>query len=444
MIFPGRGISLALESSMDDVNSELIERLAVLEQEVRQLRRVQECTAALISSLDLTETLDTILQTALDVAGARQGSVLLYEPDRSHLRIANAVGLREETVLNTRIPDGEGISGRVAKTGEPLLVEDIDREPRFNERRMRANRSRSFVCLPLSYRGRIVGVMNLSHPKSNVPFRARFLPLLTSLAHQAAVAIVHAEMHRSLVDKERMEQQFELARTIQESFIPPVLHITGGGFEFSGRNESARAVGGDFYDVRELPGRGRAFFLGDVSGKGVPAALYMARLLSDLHHLIIANPDPRAVLGALNDSLIKRSRRGMFVTMTYGVTAPQEGVVHLASAGHLPPIVRRADGSAGPLSVAAATPLGIASPAAFNMTKVELLGGEVLLLCSDGAIEAQNPTGAEYSAGRLALELEKAGRSADSVVDLLFRRIGEFRDGGPPRDDITLLAIRAQ
>ncbi|MBI3126701.1 MAG: SpoIIE family protein phosphatase [Candidatus Tectomicrobia bacterium] len=429
---------------MDDAASELAERLALLEQEVRQLRRVQECTAALMSSLDLSETLDTILRTALDVAGARQGSVLLYEPDRKHLRIANAVGLREETVAETRVPDGEGISGRVARTGEPLLVENIARDPRFAERRARAERSRSFACLPLAYRGRVLGVMNLSHPKGRTPFGKRLLPLLTSLAHQAAVAIVHAEMHRSLVEKERMEQQFELARAIQESFIPPVLHLTGGGFEFSGRSESARAVGGDFYDVRELADGRLAFYLGDVSGKGVGAALYMARLLSDLHHLIVADPDPRAVLGALNESLIKRSRRGMFVTMLYGLTAPREGVLHLASAGHLPPLVRRADGSAGPLGVAASTPLGIASPAAYEATGVELLAGEVLLLCSDGVTEAQGPSGAEYSAGRLALDLEKAGRSADSAVDFLFRRIRDFRDGGPPRDDVTLLAVRAQ
>ncbi|MBI4251924.1 MAG: SpoIIE family protein phosphatase [Candidatus Tectomicrobia bacterium] len=431
---------------MDDTAPQLVDRLEALESEVRQLRRVQECTAALISSLDLSETLDTILRTALDVAGARQGSVLLYEPGGAHLRIVNAVGLREETIRATRIPDGEGISGRVAKTGQAVLVEDIDADPRFSERRARASRSRSFASLPLAYRGRPLGAMNLSHPPEEAPFRAAFLPLLTSLAHQAAVAIAHAEMHRSLVEKERFEQRLDLARAIHESFIPPVLHITGAGFEFAGRSESARSVGGDFYDVVELPGGGMAFFVGDVSGKGVPAALYMARLLSDLQHAIGVDPGPAAVLAGLNEALFKRGRRGMFVTLIYGTTgAGEDGRVRLASAGHPPPIVRRADGAASPLvELHAAAPLGILTPASFEAAEVELLPGEVLLLYSDGATEAANPAGREFTAERLAEALEQAGRSADSAVDFLVRRIGEFRDGGPARDDVTFLALRAQ
>ncbi len=424
---------------MTDTSSYLENRVSSLEREVGHLRRVQECTAALISSLDFDETLNIILTTARDVVGAEQGSILLYDTERTHLTIAYAVGLTEETIRETRVPDGEGITGRVARSGEPILVEDIDADTRFEERRSDPERSRSFACLPLVYQGRTLGVMNLSHPSGILPFNQKSLPLLVALANQAAVAIAHSEMHRSLLEKERLDQQIETARSIQESFISPKIHIRNGEFHFVGRNAAARSVGGDLYDVLDVGGGQTAVFLGDVSGKGIPAALFMARLFSDVHHFIGSDPRPEAVLTALNNSLCKRRHRGMFVTMAYGLVSPKEQKARVCIAGHPSPIVRKRDGSVISLPPPKSPPLGLLQGISYASFDVNLRQGDLMLFYTDGVNEATNTSGEQFGTDRLEQSLVEAG-SGPEAIDHLFGCLNDFTRGRPARDDITLLA----
>lgn len=426
---------------MPDTTEDLLWRIVTLEKEVARLRHVQSSAASLISSLDLDETLRTIVQTALNIVGSTQGSILLYNSARTHLRIVHAVGLSDEMIASTNIADGEGISGGVARTGEPVVVEDIEADPRFTERRSAVRRSRSFACLPLKYREQTLGVMNLSHPKEGFAFRTEHLPTLTALANQAAVAIAHAELHRSLMEKQRLEQHIEMAKAIHDSFVPPRLHASGNGYEFSGRNQTSRMVGGDFYGVVELSKGGYAFFLGDVSGKGIPAALYMARLLSDISHHIALDPAPDAVLAALNRELCKRSHRGMFVTMAYGTAETKHGEIRLALAGHPAPLLWKHDGPATTLQTAAAPPMGIRPECSFPSFRMTLEAGDLLFLYSDGVPEAAAPSGEQFGAERLLRAVEATSLHHHShPVDSLLQQILEFSVEGALRDDVTLLA----
>jgi sigma-B regulation protein RsbU (phosphoserine phosphatase) len=426
---------------MTDAAEDIDRYVATLERKVDQLRRIQDCTATLISSLDLNETLTIILNTGLEVGGAEHGSILIYNAERTHLTIVNAVGLYQETIQATRVAVGEGIAGRVVQSGEPILVENIDNDPRFREKRSRADRSRSFACLPLTYHERTLGVMNLSHPTGHLPFEQPSLPLLVALASQAAVAIAHSELHNAMIEKERLEQQLETAQAIQESFISPALHIREEKFEFAGRNLAAKSVGGDLYDVMPLEDGRIAFFLGDVSGKGVPAALFMARLFSDLHHLIGVNPEPETVLKNLNTLLCERRHRGMFVTMAYGLATSSEGAAQISLAGHPPPIMRRTNGSLQPLSLAASPPLGMLPGLSFNPEAVQMRAGDMMLLYSDGADEAANASGEEFGIERLKNSFQDFDGGCRESVDFLLECLKNFTGGNPARDDVTFLAV---
>ncbi|MBT3352953.1 MAG: SpoIIE family protein phosphatase [Nitrospinaceae bacterium] len=424
---------------MNDDKSNFEERIQFLESEVENLKRVQECTASLISSLDFDETLHIILRTARDTVGAKQGSILLYNSELTHLAIAYAVGLREETVKHTRIIPGEGIAGQVAQSGEPILVENIDEDPRYKERRTGSERSNAFACLPMNCHGKTLGVMNLSHPGEEIPFNQNSLPLLVALANQAAVAIAHSELHRSLVEKEKLEQQIETARSIQESFIAPQIYIQNEEFMFSARNVAARTVGGDLYDVVEAQEGCTAFFLGDVSGKGIPAALYMARLFSEVHHFIGLNPEPAAVLTALNNSLCKRPHRGMFVTMAYGLIIPKENRALICNAGHPSPIVKEKNGAVHILPPPKHPPLGLLADISFTSHEVQLHPGDLMLLHTDGVNEATNTSGDEFGTSRLEQAIRQFNGENDPV-DFLIDQLESFTGNHPAHDDITMLS----
>lgn len=420
-------------------------RIAHLEEENAHLRQIQACTAALISSLQLDETLHAILDTALDVAKAGQGSILLYNAERTFLRIAESIGLSPETIAATRVRPGEGISGRVAASGEPILVEDIDADDRFEEKRSHERRSRSFASLPLPYREKILGVLNLSTPKEDTCFRPSLLPLLTTLGHQAAVAIANAELHSTQLEKERLDQQLEMARAIQESFVPPDFHVSGDGFGIAGRNLSASAVGGDFFGALDAGGGRQIFFLGDVSGKGIAAALYMARLISDIHHATRSETDPARILATLNGHLQKRQLRGMFVTMIIGLTMPDDGCIRLASAGHLPPLLREKGGGVRTLAPDAGPPLGIAPAYQEKNFDLEMKKGDMLLAYTDGAWEAESPAGDPFGSAGLEECLGNvpgnAKGSAAEILDGIFGRLESFCGTLALRDDVTLLAV---
>ncbi|MDA1000908.1 MAG: SpoIIE family protein phosphatase [bacterium] len=426
---------------MTEGNADIQSRLSLLEEENAHLRRIQACTAALISSLQLDETLQAILHTAMDVADAGQGSILLYDTERAFLRIAEAIGLSPETIAATRVRPGEGISGRVAVSGEPILVEDIDNDPRFEEKRQSARRSRSFASLPLAYREKILGVLNLSAPRKETCFKSSLLPHLTTLGHQAAVAITHAELHGSMLEKERLDQQIEMARAIQESFVPPGFSVSGDGFGIAGRNLSASAVGGDFIGTLDA-GEGRhLFFLGDVSGKGIAAALYMARLISDIQHVTRSESDPARLLAALNSHLCQRRLRGMFVTMLIGLTMPGSGRIRLASAGHLPPLLRETGGGVRTLAFDAGPPLGIAPDYQDKSFELEMKEGEVLLAYTDGAWEAESAKGEDFGSAGLEESLKSTKGGAAKVLDGIFDRLEAFCGTLTFRDDVTLLAV---
>jgi len=421
--------------------ADIEEYVATLERKIGHLRQIQDCTITLISSLDLDETLQIILNTALDVGSAENGSILLYDADNTYLTIASAIGLRTETIQATRIADGEGIAGLVAQTAKAILVEDIDNDSRFKEQRSRTDRSRSFACLPLNYHNRTLGVMNLSHPTGDLPFEQQSLPLLTALAGQAAVAIAHSELHNSLIEKERLEQQLETAQAIQESFIAPALQLSEGDFDFAGRNAAAKSVGGDLYDVIPQNKGQIAFLLGDVSGKGVPAALFMARLFSDAHHFVGLNPQPDTVLGDLNQLLCRRRHRGMFVTMVCGLIDLDKGVAHVSLAGHPPPMLRRADGSVQTLSPAVSPPLGMVPGTSFNSVEIKIHPGDLMLLYSDGASEASNELKEEFGIDRLNREFQNSGGKCAESIEFILDRLNIFTGGSPARDDITFLTI---
>ncbi len=244
---------------------------------------------------------------------------------------------------------------------------------------------------------------------------------------------------------ERMQQQLESARIIQQSFLPG--HLPGADdprIAMAAFNQPAASVGGDYYDVIALGGNRLGFVLGDVSGKGVPAAIYMARLVSDFRFLADGGGDsPAETLTALNRLLLGRGQPGMFVTLIYMVLNLETGLATFANAGHHPIMWRRAQGTVDALDGPAGPPLGIFEDLTYDDEDIGLAPGEDVLLFTDGVIEAINPAGEQFTEERLRETLLRLPNTEPPVlVGEVVKAIEAFTEGAPAHDDLTLLDAR--
>ncbi|MDA2916402.1 SpoIIE family protein phosphatase [Nitrospinae bacterium AH_259_B05_G02_I21] len=244
--------------------------------------------------------------------------------------------------------------------------------------------------------------------------------------------------------QERMRQQLESARVIQQSFLPASLPgADDPRFSLAALNHPAASIGGDYYDVIDIGGDRLGLVLGDVSGKGVPGALYMARLVSDFRFLVGPHQDsPAETLTALNKVLLGRGEPGMFVTLQYLILNVGTGVITFANAGHLPMFVRRAEGVVEAMDGPAGPPLGIVDDLSYDTAEVLLAPGEDLLLFTDGVTEAMTPTREQFSQQRLVEVFRDAPHQPEALVKAIAGAVQAFIGDAPPHDDLTLLAAR--
>jgi sigma-B regulation protein RsbU (phosphoserine phosphatase) len=243
---------------------------------------------------------------------------------------------------------------------------------------------------------------------------------------------------------ERMRQQLEAARIIQQSFLPRTLPgADDPRFSLGALNHPAAAVGGDYYDVVPIGPDRLGLVLGDVSGKGVPGAIYMARLVSDFRFLVDPQErSPAETLIALNRILLDRGQSGMFVTMLYLTLNLDTGVASFANAGHLPLLVRRVSGTVDELDEPAGPPLGIIEDIVYENRELALMPGENLLLFTDGVTEAMNPAREQFSHDRLLEVFLRAPTCPEALVTAVAEAVRGFSRDAPAHDDLTLLAAR--
>ncbi len=227
-----------------------------------------------------------------------------------------------------------------------------------------------------------------------------------------------------------------------ESFLPQKSPEIAG-YRFSAHYTPAQEVGGDFYDFIHLAGGRTGIVIGDVSGKGVPAALYMAKLGSDLRTLAFTEKDPSTALHRLNNQLAERSRRGMFATLLYIELDSQSGGMLMSNAGHLPPIVRQADGTVKKLSAAGGAPLGILPGMSFGQETAEIKPGDTVILYTDGIIEAMNAKGDLYGYERFEALIRKSPDDPEALRSAIIDDVNRYTGRSPQHDDMTLVCFGA-
>jgi sigma-B regulation protein RsbU (phosphoserine phosphatase) len=420
-----------------------------------RLQSLLDVSMALATQVDLDSLLQVILDQARSVMQAERSTLYVYDPGQDAL--VSRVSEGAARGLAIRVPLGTGIAGHVGATRELVNIPDAYADPRFNPEvdRKGGFRTRSILTAPLlSHDGRLMGVIQLLNKSTGEPFSAEDEVLVRAFASHAGVALERARLVEEALEKQRIEEGLRLAHDIQMGMLPrrfpasPVLEIDAA-------LAPAKTVGGDFYDVLErltfsdrppyAAQDGRIWFaIGDVSGKGIGAALFMAVTRTMFRAAAGAGaPDPAAVLFQVNNELAKDNERAMFVTVFAGLYDPATGVLEYANGGHNPPYVLRASGALETLPNAASPALGVMEDLPFANAEVRLGPGDALVAYTDGVNEAQNPRGELYGTPRFEAWLRAAaGRPVPELVKSLIAEIDRFEEGAAPADDITVLAFR--
>lgn len=344
------------------------------------------------------------------------------------------------------------VTQRVLRHGESVLFQDSDADSEFNaSASIMSLQLRSILCVPLRAKDKILGLLYIDSNRDDQKYNHDHLLLAAAVGNSAGIALENARMHRQMLDKQRIEQEIETAWTIQEGFLIKDWPNSDPRYAVYGETRPAKTVGGDFYDVVQPAPDVVGLLIGDVSGKGVPAALTMAQLLAEFRLFARDSISPATVLKRLNENLARRSRRGLFCTLSYLTLDLKTGALTCANAGHSPLLIIAREGTSY-FCEASGPPAGILPDGPWHDEGAVLNPGESLLLYTDGIVEARSMTTRVHSHEAEPVEFESSGLSEAAkpcygrppleLIAAINAQVKRFCAPAQPHDDCTMIALR--
>jgi sigma-B regulation protein RsbU (phosphoserine phosphatase) len=422
------------------VNARLFERERL---DADAFELLAEIGREVASVLDLDELLTRIAQVARRVIDYRTFGILLVNEATNELEMKVAVQYGEKVIL-PKVKMGDGLVGYAALHREPVLVPDVSQDPRYIKV---VDDVRSELAIPMLLKDRCIGVFDLESPELDA-FTKREVEILSLLASQAAVAIENARLYEAVSANEaRMEKELHFAKRVQAALLPTQLPKRLKGVDVAAEFASARELGGDFHDFLVPESHTLIVALGDVSGKGVPAALYsvfaseLVRGRTFRRRYLPEKSSPGAVLSSINTILHERQLEAYYCTLCYALFDLKRRTVTLANSG-LPYPVHASSKGVSQIELPG-VPLGSFFGINYDEVSLPLETGDVFVFCSDGVTEAMTADSEEFTAERL-IDVIKATRqaSAREIVQAIVQAVSAHRAGAPPNDDMTVVVLK--
>jgi sigma-B regulation protein RsbU (phosphoserine phosphatase) len=419
--------------------------------DLRQLAALLEGLRALGSGRVLDDVLALVLDAAIDVAGAERGFIMLSGAnDQLDMKLARAKG--RITMPGSGFSTSRKIPEEVFKTGELKIVADLlDGDLANVHMGTVALGIRHVACIPLravrfldradiqQNETKNIGVLYLDSREKGSLLAPHTRTALDTLATEAGVAIENARLYRETLEKARIEHELKIAAEIQRALLPEGSH-SGPFFESAGMSVQARAIGGDFYDMQDMPDGQFGFLVGDVAGKGPAAALLTSKILGIFSAFVSVGDEPVQTVDHINKVLTRRQIDARYATLFYGQLSA-DGQLRFCNAGHNPPLVYGVDGLRRIES--GGMPVGMFELAPYSGDQILLKPGDIMMLYSDGVTEAQNLAGEEFGEARLVAVMERHSRgTADVILEQTINAVKEFAHGAEQYDDVTALVVK--
>ncbi|HEX8748117.1 MAG TPA: GAF domain-containing SpoIIE family protein phosphatase [Pyrinomonadaceae bacterium] len=418
--------------------------LSNLPQDVRILRleALVEASETLNRASGLNDILHSILELITAQLNCERATAFLQDQRTGKLHARQMTGSRQIEIV---LEKGVGLAGYVAETGESLMINDVRADPRFDPSTDQRTgfTTKTMLCVPLrEMGGAVMGALQAINFRGE-GFSAHDLVYLESFAAVAAVAVEREQLAQTALRAHLLSTELELARKIQQRLLPaPGLINLPRPFSAWGMSQACYDVGGDTYDAVMLPSGECAFWVADVSGKGIGAALLMTTLQTELRALVRAEKDLAQLAAELNKKVTEAAPLGTYATLFLGVLSAEFELLRFINAGHLPPVWLhpRIDEERG--FEASGMPIGLLPGSEYTAGVVRFMPGERLAIFSDGVTDAENTAGVTYE-----LEGTRAGlgrieaRQVGGIGKAFFADLDRFRIGAAAKDDTTFLVV---
>ncbi len=407
-----------------------------------KLKAVLEISNSLAGTVDLATLLPRILDSLFNIFVYADRGCILLKDEESGQMVPRAMRHRREDE-DTTVRLSRTVINKVLAEKTGILSADASMDSAFSGSESIADINiRSMMCVPLlALNGDVLGILSIDSQNTLGQFTSDDLDILMTVAGQAALSYENARLVQVYAEKEKQDAELDIARTVQQALLPDELP-TADGYQFFASYDSARAVGGDMYDSFELPDGKVCLSFGDVAGKGVPGALVMSRMASCVQSTMRHVHDVVEAICAINDHMCDSAIEGRFVTYVLAIVDTQNHEVVLANAGHMPPIIRRADGTVEQFDEEeSGPPIAVVEDYPYEAQIRKLERGDVVLLMTDGVDEAMNPEQELYGIQRVLEFVKNAPPEAEQLGKALLEDVRRHARGYPQSDDITIMTF---
>ena len=408
------------------------------------LKKLLDINNIIISILDIGKLLNIIMETIKDIMNAEASTLFLYEDETKDLVFKVALGeAGKELTEKYRVKVGQGVAGWVAEKKQPIYINDVYNDERFdpNYDKKTGFNSRAILCVPLLFKGKLLGVIQAINPIDRSGFTDEDLYLFCSFANQAVLAVQNAIFFQNALEEQRLINEVSSAKSFQESLLPAI-NKKSDGVHIAARSFSAREVGGEFYDIFNFHDNSIGIVIGGIHMKGIPGALNASIVSGAIKGLSLKlKGHPSIIINALNNTITESITTVDNLSLFYGLISPDNKILHFVNAGFAYPIIIRKN---------IARYLKFKSDSIGKLQElpkkisVKLEPGDYFVIITEGIVNIKNRGAQNMGLKRIMDHLSNTFKSPQDIVDSLIKLTDDFLDGLEKMEDISILALKIE